>query len=96
MIDCPFDDCLSFEPPAKLADHIDLAHLTGRDPADELSLEQIESAISNLGAQTVTGMEILQLPSAHELLGRARIDARPEAEIVLRLVLGRALLEASA
>lgn len=94
MIDCPFDDCLTFEPTTKLADHIHAAHLIGRDPADELSLEQVESAIANLAAQDVTGMDVLQLPRAQEVLGRARIDARPEA--VLRLMLVDVPMEVTA
>lgn len=100
MIDCPFDDCLTFELPTKLADHIHAAHLVGRDPADELSIEQIELAILNLTTQIVTGIDILQLPRAHEVLHRARLDARPDAvidlELIRRLLGDRELAEVSA
>lgn len=81
MIDCPFDDCLSFDADARLADHLAARHLEGIGPADELSSEEITVAIANLEAQHPVGMELLQIPRAREVLQGAARTARPEADL---------------
>lgn len=93
MIDCPFDDCLSFEADATLAVHLLQRHLEGIGPADELSIEQLAEAIDNLTTQSAVGMELLQVPRAREVLERAALTARPEAALSLAVVVG---LEATA
>lgn len=93
MLDCPFDDCLSFEESTPLATHLEAVHLTGADEADALSIEQLLAAIATLREAHAAQAKI-QRPRAFEVLQAAIPRARSEAELGLRLDLRLALEQA--